>query len=105
MTLPSDVLDSLFREAVAAIDAGDIQRLQRLLHDCPDLIAARLDSPGPWLRDHIGSALGGFFARPYLLWFVEDPDRNDRLPRNIAELIQVLVASARHAALPVFRNS
>ncbi len=65
-----EILDSLFREAVSAIDAGDVTTLQRLLVTHPRLVRDRLDSPGAWLRDKVGNALEGFFRQPYLLWFV-----------------------------------
>jgi peptide-methionine (S)-S-oxide reductase len=72
-------LDALFREAVSAIDAGDVATLQRLIDAHPALVRDRLTSPGPWLGDTIGGALAGFFKQPYLLWFVaEDPVRNGR---------------------------
>jgi hypothetical protein len=81
-----EILDSLFREAVAAIDAGDVTTLVRLLAANPRLVRDRLDSPGAWLRDKAGGALDDFFKQPYLLWFVaEDPVRNGKLPKNIAK--------------------
>ena len=78
-------LGTHFRDAVSAIDAGDIVTLQRLVTAHPVLVREALASPGAWLRDTIGGALDGFFQRPYLLWFVaEDPVRNGKLPGNIA---------------------
>lgn len=94
----SDSRDALFRDAVAAIDAGDLPRLTALLAAHPGLAHDRLDSPGPWLRDVVGQALDGFFERPYLLWFVaEDPVRNGTLPANIAEIAQAIIDAARRA--------
>jgi peptide-methionine (S)-S-oxide reductase len=94
-------LDDLFRTAVAALDAGDGAELQRLLAENPSLACDRLESPGPWLRDRIGGAAAdGFFARPYLLWFVaEDPVRNGTLPPNIADMAQAIVDAARRACV------
>ena len=47
-------------------------------------------------RPHLGAALDGFFARPYLLWFVaEDPVLNGRLPANIVDVIAAIVAAVR----------
>jgi Ankyrin repeats (3 copies) len=93
---PAPPLDSLFREAVSAIDAGDLASLERLLAMHPELVRARLDSPGAWLRDKVGSALDGFFGRPYLLWFVaEDPVRNGKLPANIAQVADAIVTLAK----------
>jgi hypothetical protein len=68
-----NTLDDLFASAVAAIDAGDVAALQRLLTDHPRLVHDRLDTPGAWLRDKVGPALDGFFQRPFLLWFAIMP--------------------------------
>jgi len=92
-----DLLDSLFHEAVSAIDAGDVSELKRLLAKHPRLVRARLDSPGAWLRDKVGNALDGFFRQPYLLWFVaEDPVRNNTLPKNIAQVVRTIIQAAEH---------
>ena len=92
----ANLLDSRFREAVAAIDAGDITSLERLVTETPSLVRERLASPAPWLREKIGGALDGFFQRPYLLWFVaEDPVRNGTLPENIAAVARAIVDAAR----------
>lgn len=89
--------DACFREAVAAIDAGDIERLEHLITTTPFLVRERLVSPGAWLRDKVGMALDGFFQRPYLLWFVaEDPVRNGTLPENIAAVASTIINAARH---------
>jgi hypothetical protein len=60
-------LDELFCAAVAAIDAGNVTELERLLTAHPTLVRDRLDAPGAWLRDKVGTALDGFFQKPYLL--------------------------------------
>ena len=92
----AEQLDAQFREAVAAIDAGDVATLDRLLTTHPALVRNRLDSPGPWLRDKVGNALDGFFKQPYLLWFVaEDPVRNGKLPRNIAQVAAAIIQAAK----------
>lgn len=93
MDLP---LDALFRDAVAAIDAGDVATLQRLMAAHPRLVRDRLAAPGAWLCDRVGAALDGFFQRPYLLWFVaEDPVRNGALPGNVAEVARAIVDAER----------
>ena len=90
-------LDAHFRDAVSAVDAGDVPKLQRLISADPALVRERLTSPGPWLRDTVGRALAGFFQRPYLLWFVaEDPVRNARLPVNIATVSSSIIDAARN---------
>jgi hypothetical protein len=92
-------LDTLFRTAVAALDAGDVAALEQLLDAHPGLAAARLESPGAWLRDVVKGALDGFFQRPFLLWFVaEDPVRRGVLPANIAAVAQTLIDAARGTA-------
>jgi ankyrin repeat protein len=91
----SDDLDSLFRQAVAAIDGGDVPALERIIAEQPRLVHERLEAPGPWLRDQVGRALDDFFARPYLLWFVaEDPVRRGTLPRNIAAVARAIIGAA-----------
>jgi hypothetical protein len=99
--LMSDVasLDTHFRDAVSAVDAGDIVTLQRLITANPALVCERLASPGAWLRDSVGGAVDGFFQRPYLLWFVaEDPVRNSKLPANIAAVARAIIDAARREA-------
>lgn len=89
-------LDTLFRDAVAAMDAGDVAKVERLTREHPRLLRERLKSPGPWLRDKVGRALDGFFEKPHLLWFVaEDPVRNDTLPANIAQVAASIIDAAR----------
>ena len=88
-------LDSRFREAVSAIDAGDAAGLAGFLVAHPGLVGARLEAPGAWLTGKVGGALEGFFRDPYLLWFVaEDPVRNGTLPGNIAEVAQIIIDAA-----------
>jgi Ankyrin repeats (3 copies) len=96
----STSLDDLFRVAVSAIDAGDVAELSRQIAAHPSLVCARLETPGPWLRDKVGNALDIFFQRPYLLWFVaEDPVRNGTLPSNIAEIAQTIIRTAQQAGV------
>src|SRR6516162_8764299 len=94
----AQLFDALFREAVAAIGAGDLATLERLLAAHPSLARNRLTAPGSWLRDKIGGALDGFFKNPYLLWFVaEDVPVLGRLPENIAEVTRAILRSAQGA--------
>jgi hypothetical protein len=91
-----EILDLLFREAVSAIDAGDVTTLECLLAAHPRLVRDRLGSAGTWLRDKVGGALDGFFRQPYLLWFVaEDPVRNGKLPKNIALVARTIIEAAK----------
>ena len=99
------VLDARFEEAVAAIDAGDVAALERLIAACPSLVRQRLESPGAWLRDKVGGALDGVFTRPYLLWFVaEDPVRNGRLPSNVADVARAIIDAARRHGAPTLQE-
>jgi Ankyrin repeats (3 copies) len=91
-----ETLDALFHEAVSAVGAGDVTTLERLLVTHPRLVRDRLDCPGVWLRDKVGTALDGFFQRPYLLWFVaEDPVFHGKLPRNIAQVTRAIIQAAQ----------
>lgn len=75
------IRDAIFADAVAAIDAGDIARLDSLISQHPHLVADRLRTDEP-----------GYFADPYLLWFVaENPIRNARLPANIVDVAMAIV--------------
>ncbi len=101
----SDLRDALFRDAVRAIDAGEVSTLERLLAEHPGLVRDRLDAPGAWLRGKVGGALDGFFQRPYLLWFVaEDPVRNGRLPANIGEVARAIVDAARQGGVETLQE-
>ena len=94
-----------FVQAVSAIDAGDLGMLEHLLASHPELATARLDGPAPWLRAEIGNALDGFFARPYLLWFVtEDPVRRGTLPENIVEIARAIIRTARREGPPTLQE-
>lgn len=96
----AELLDGLFRQAVAAIDAGDAVLLEHLLVNHPRLVRDRLESPGDWLREQIGPALDGFFKDPYLLWFVtEDAVRTGQLFVNVAEVARVIIQAARRAGV------
>jgi len=77
-----DISDTLFREAIEAIDAGNIASLQKLLETNTVLVTKRLDTPDE----------EGYFKNPYLLWFVADnPVRHEKLPPNIVEIAKVII--------------
>jgi hypothetical protein len=76
-----EIGDPIFRAAVDSIDCGDVEVLRRLLEYEPSLVTKRLDKPE-----------NGYFAQPYLLWFVADnPIRHDKLPSNIVEVAMVIL--------------
>src|SRR5262245_11333689 len=97
----TDDLDGLFRQAVAAIDAGDVATLERLLEEHPSLVRERLTAPGDWLRAQIGAALDGFFKDPYLLWFVtEDAVRTGQLSAHVGAVARIIIDAARRVGVP-----
>jgi hypothetical protein len=79
------IRDPLFAQAVAVIDQGDVTALDALIAQNPMLVSSRLDN---------GET--GYFASPYLLWFVaENPIRNRKLPSNIVRVVETIVGHAR----------
>ncbi|MGZ3776727.1 MAG: ankyrin repeat domain-containing protein [Mucilaginibacter sp.] len=83
-----EISDPLFREAVEAIDSGDIKTLENMLRAYPNLVRDRLDDPD-----------GGYFKNPYLLWFVADnPIRIDKLAGNIVEVTRLLIDTVKREA-------
>ena len=93
-------LDAHFRDAVAAIDAGDVASLAAQLQQHPELVRERLTRPGQWVRSQIGPALDGFFKDPYLLWFVtEDAVRTGRLSADVGAIARTIIDAARRAGV------
>ena len=90
----ADITDPVFRRAVAAIDAGNVAALQRLLANHPQLVRKRLEVPAE-----------GYFSHPYLLWFIADnPIRTETLPANIVEIAQLLIQSVQQQAPDSFQQ-
>ncbi len=90
----SEITDPLFRNAVEAIDSGNISMLKKILQDDPQLVGKRLDVPTE-----------GYFQHPYLLWFVADnPIRHERLPANITEITRLLIDAVRQNANRTFQE-
>ena len=78
----ANITGPLFREAVEAIDTGNITLLRQLIEATPALITNRLETPNE----------EGYFKNPYLLWFVADnPIRHEKLPANIVEVTQLIL--------------
>ena len=91
----SDINDPVFRDAVEAIDTGNIPLLEDLLAKNPKLLHERLDTPNEQ----------GYFNRPYLLWFVADnPIRNDKLPANIVEVTRLITETLKREAPGSFQQ-
>lgn len=81
----SEITDIPFREAVEAIDSGNVSALQQLLAADASLAVRRLDKPEQ-----------GYFAHPYLLWFVADnPIRHEKLPPNIVDVAEVIIGALK----------
>lgn len=89
-----EIRDPVFADAVAALDAGDIPALKTLLAAHPRLLTERLITGEQ-----------GYFANPYLLWFVaENPVRNGRLPSNIVDVAGAIVDALDQCAPPSRRQ-
>lgn len=89
----SEIPDPVFREAVSAIDAGNVSALERLLAEHPNLVRDRAD---------YGE---GYFRNPYLLWFVaENPIRNGKLPGNIAQVTRAILEATERQGVDSLRE-
>jgi hypothetical protein len=85
----ADITDPVFREAVDAVDTGDIAKLEQLLQQHPQLITTPLHTPKE----------EGYFKNPYLLWFVADnPIRREKLPANIVEVTRIILKALQKNA-------
>jgi len=76
--------DPDFAAAVAAIHAGDVGGLRRLLADHPGLQERRAKEPDCYPQD--------FFRDPKLFWFVaNNPDLTSEVPANIDEIAAEMI--------------
>jgi Ankyrin repeats (3 copies) len=83
-----EITDRLFRDAVKAIDSGNIFLLEQLLDAHPELVYHRYDVPKE-----------GYFKEPYLLWFIaENPIRDEKLPANIADITRLIIKFIKREA-------
>ena len=88
-----DIEDPLFRMAVESIDSGNIQKMKELLSEHPYLVKDRLHYP-----------VQGYFANPYLIWFIADnPIRHAKLPGNIVEITKTIIESIKKNAPETFQ--
>ena len=79
------IRDANFRAAVAAIHAGDVASLGRLLDRHPDLLNMRAIEPDCYPQD--------YFRDPKLFWFIaNNPTTMQQMPANIAAVTQVMIA-------------
>lgn len=78
------ILDPIFREAVQAIDKGDVENLKKLLLEHPGLIRQRAEEEG-WYA-------GTYFRHPMLLHFVaNNPYRRKTMPPRILESAEAIL--------------
>jgi ankyrin repeat protein len=79
------LIDPQFREAVAAIQKGDIAALSALLDAHPRLLKERAIEPDIHAR--------GYFTDPALFWFIaNNPTLIPKSPDNIVEIAQAMIA-------------
>lgn len=79
------ISDPLFREAVAAIDTGNVILLESLLAE------------NPWLvKDRLLTEEEGYFKDPYLFWFIAgNPVRQPKLAANIIQVASTIIAALK----------
>jgi peptide-methionine (S)-S-oxide reductase len=83
------ILDPAFRNAVAAIHAGDVASLERLLDANADLLQRRNVEPEAYRQ----AKRQDYFRDPKLFWYVaNNPTAIERLPSNIADVARVMIA-------------
>ena len=79
---------SVFQPAIDAMFSGNAVVLKQLLADDHGLISFRLDEP-----------TDGYFAHPYLLWFIAaNPVCSGRFPANICEIASLIIDAIRQNA-------
>ena len=90
----ADIKDPEFLAAVEAIDSGNLPALKTFTGQYPRLVTQRLDHPAP-----------GYFKNPYLLWFIAgNPVRHQKLPANIADITQFLIAAVQQHSPASFQE-
>lgn len=78
------ILDPVFRSAVAALDAGDVEGLRAILREHPGLVRQRAEEEG-WFA-------GEYFRHPMLLHFVaNNPYRHETMPPRILESTELIL--------------
>ncbi|MBE9464224.1 ankyrin repeat domain-containing protein [Dyadobacter subterraneus] len=75
------IKDEKFRVALAMVDAGEVEKLEKFLLQNPAIINQRIDFEET-----------GYFSNPGLLEFTaENPIRHGKLPGNIIEIVKVIL--------------
>jgi Ankyrin repeats (3 copies) len=82
------ITDAAFRAAVAALHAGDVAELARLLDAEPRLLHERIVGPEAYRRRQ----RPGYFQDPKLFWFVaNNPTLVERMPPNMPDVARVMI--------------
>ena len=91
MSDKAPIADERFRHAAELLDRGQCEALRAWIETHPALMrATAVDDP---------TVYGEYFAKARLICFVaENPNRNNLLPTNIAEVIQMLIDLGREFA-------
>ena len=85
------IRDPNFRAAVAAVQAGDVAALRRLLAEYPNLARDAAVEPACYPP--------GYFGSPKLLWFVaNNPTLVKTMPANMADVAAVILDAGADAA-------
>jgi ankyrin repeat protein len=81
--------DASFRNAVAAVQSGDVAALERLLDAEPRLLRERIVGP----QAYRAAPRKGYFADPKLFWFVaNNPTLVEPTPPNATEIAAAMIA-------------
>lgn len=84
----------IFQQAIRDIDEGDVAHLEQLIDENPALLTDRFDTPDK-----------GYFANPYLLWFVaNNPIRHGIMPGNTLEITQMMIRKAKAQQVPTLQH-
>jgi hypothetical protein len=87
------ILDPVFRSAVAALDAGDVEELKGILQKYPALIHQRAEEEG-WFA-------GTYFRHPTLLHFVaNNPYRHETMPPRTLESAETILDAGAEIDAP-----
>jgi peptide-methionine (S)-S-oxide reductase len=82
------IADPSFRAAVAAIHAGDVAGLARLIDAEPRLLRERIVEPEVYRK----AGRHQYFLDPKLFWFIaNNPTLIERMPPNIIEIARVMI--------------
>jgi len=89
------IADPDFRAAVAALHAGDLVGLERLLDAKPNLLQARNMGPEVYRR----AKRKQYFRDPKLFWYVaNNPNFVATMPDNLVELVRAMLARGVESA-------